>query len=584
MKSKMSFFDPTLLKKNVSRFAPAWALLLVFQILTGPLALLRALPSLGSADLHRSLALDHLENAIDLGVPTAAFFALLFAGLVFMYLHGTRAAYMMHAFPMTRNCLFVTNALSGLLFYLVPSLLSTLLSQAVLLARGVPGCEGALWATLGLWILQYLLFYGLAVFTMHISGNSIIAVLSYGALNFIFAALPSLILLLVKQYFKGFDYDLPEEILRLAPFIGMLREGSVPLYLVYGAAGLVLLALAWLHYRYRQVERAGDPMAFGWARVAFRLLFTLCCALGLGWVLAAFFGLLEDGRNPVFLPYALLGCFLGWFGATMMLQRSVKVFRKGRVWLGFAACAAVLSLFVLGLKFDLLGVQKKVPEAARVESVELWTQGNYGEKGTDCIRLTQAADIETVRAYHQLAIEQGRNRNNDLFSDNYYGGGVHILYHLSDGSTLRRVYDGYFSGSAREIEALGELEALYHRPDIAEAWYREHLPESFWRVTLEGIEDWEIDADGTKNYGTRERICRDPKALRDAVLADARAGRLPVVNSLVRSRYSQENGGREEMPYLYLAFELSDNSGRFMGEYLQIPITDTAVETIALFE
>ena len=27
MKSKMSFFDPTLLKKNVSRFAPAWALL-----------------------------------------------------------------------------------------------------------------------------------------------------------------------------------------------------------------------------------------------------------------------------------------------------------------------------------------------------------------------------------------------------------------------------------------------------------------------------------------------------------------------------------------------------------------------------
>ena len=27
MKSKMSFFDPTLLKKNVGRFAPAWALL-----------------------------------------------------------------------------------------------------------------------------------------------------------------------------------------------------------------------------------------------------------------------------------------------------------------------------------------------------------------------------------------------------------------------------------------------------------------------------------------------------------------------------------------------------------------------------
>lgn len=594
MKSKMSFFDPTLLKKNVGRFAPAWAILLVFWVLTGPLALLREL-DLHPRDGRRMEALLHFERQAGYGVILAFFAALIFAALVFKYLHRTRSAYMMHAFPMTRSCLFITNAVSGLLFWLVPALLNVLLYLAVLGAMGVTGCGGALWGMLGKWILQYLFFYGLAVFTMHIAGSTVIAVLSYGALNFICLLLPLLVLLLISAYFRGFDYSVPESILRLSPVVALLtdEQAAPTLRWVYAAVGLGLLALAWLHYRFRQTERAGDPMAFAWARIAFRVVFTLCCALGLGWVLAAFFGLLgSDGETPVFLPYCLLGCVWGWFGSSMMVERTVKVFKKKSVWLGFAAFAGVLCLFVLGLKFDLLGFQRRVPETARVESVELWTNGDYDGRGTDLISLTETEDVEAVRAFHRQAIQSGWSEQaglRQLFSDSYYNHNIHILYHLSDGSTLRRVYNADYPASQGERDAVQALAALYRDPEIAAAWYEKTLPERFTRLTLSGVTDrvYNEENDMYEN-GWEERACKKPAALKAAVLADAAAGRLPIVNFLLL--YSPMHGDYDYSGWseLNLCYEYranwTDDGGYTDYWYLQIPIVKTATETLKLFE
>ena len=47
MKSKMSFFDPTLLKKNIGRFAPAWAILQVAMFLAFPMSLMLELQPRG---------------------------------------------------------------------------------------------------------------------------------------------------------------------------------------------------------------------------------------------------------------------------------------------------------------------------------------------------------------------------------------------------------------------------------------------------------------------------------------------------------------------------------------------------------
>ena len=587
MKSKMSFFDPTLLKKNISRFAPAWAILTLALFLALPLPLLRRLGERWDSSTERFDNLQRIleEDLLPVGVVFACFAGLLFAVLVFKYLHSARAAYMMHAFPMTRRCQFITNAVSGLLFWLVPCLFIGLCAQGILAANGVGGLGGTLWGLLGKWLLAFLLFYGLAVFAMHLSGRTVIAVLSYGAFNFIFLYLPMFILMLVGCYFKGFDYTLSDKLLRLAPLGAMLTDSdNWVLYAVYGVVGIGLLVLARVLYRFRQIERAGDAMVYGWARVAFRLLFTLCCTLGLGWLLAEIFEATLNGSR-VFLPYALIGCVLGWFGASMMLERTVKVFKNKKIWLGFAAFAGVLVLTVLCLKYDLLGFQRRIPEASKVESVEIWTRDDadgYGSFPADRIRLTEAADVETVLAAHEKALEHAdANRNfTELFDGSSYDT-VHICYHLSGGGTLRRAYqlnlnDGYT-----------KLAALYSRPETAETWYAEVLPETFDLVLLEGKREETVDESGMVSVGYEDLECRDPAALREAVLADAAAGRLPIVNFLTLNAELYENAFCEGRGYLYssdlqLWFEFS-RSARGSFYDFAIPITESATETIKLF-
>ena len=572
MKSKMSFFDPTLLKKNISRFSPAWAILLVGMFLAFPLTLLETLANT-TRDVRKEVAIDHINGCVTGGVIVAIFAALIFAALVFKYLHGTKAAYMMHAFPMTRTCLFVTNTVSGLLFYLVPALLTTLCCLGVLAARGVNGCDGMVWGMFLRWTLQYLFFYGLAVFTMHISGNSVIGVLSYAALNFILLLIPVLVLLLIGCYFYGFDYEIPMTMLRLAPVIGMIieKENVLGLTAIYAAVGVALTVLAWVHYRSRHVERAGDAMVYSWARIAFRLVFTFCCTLGLGWFLAAFFSLFTDDRT-IFLPYALLGCFLGWFGSSMMLERTVKVFKNKKIWLGFAAFAAVLVLVTAGLKYDLLGLQRRVPETASVETVEIWTDAT-GNSDSAAITVTSPAQIEQIRAVHSNAIEHrtGYDLGEGLFF-NYSWNSVHIRYHLKDGTTVQRVYE------LTEDKDINAITALYADPVIAADWYDRTLPKTILSAMLYGMEDTvvEIGEDGVEYYGPDDgRNCINCSALRDAMIADAAAGRLPI--SSYYGLYWEDETGKTY-------YRLEMYSGRFSSSWDIYTIPDTATETLKLFE
>lgn len=589
MKSKMSFFDPTLLKKNLGRFAPAWALLTLALFLSLPLPLLRRIKGYGFDENAANNVLRMLgEDFLPIGVVFAFCAALLFAALVFKYLHRTRDAYMMHAFPLTRSCQFLTNAVSGLLFWIVPCLFIGLCTHGILAANGVGGCGGALWSLLGKWLLAFLCFYGIAVFTMQLSGNTVIAVLSYGALNFMFLAIPLLVLLLVGVYFKGFDYVVSENIQRLSPIIGMLTGedyAASSLLWVYGGVGLALLVLSWVLYRFRHVERAGDAMVYPWARVAFRLLFTLCVTLGFGWVLASIFGLIGNGgKGDGFLPFALIGCVLGWFGASMMLERTVKVFRNKKVWLGFAAFAGVLVLTVFCLKYDVLGFQRRIPEADQVASVEIWTTGGYGEPGTDCIELTAPEDIELVRAWHARAVQSPslEHSRRDLFGYDSYDD-IHVLYHLRDGGTLRRVYEVPIQSMNEDF---ADLSALYCRPDIVAAWYEKNLPqqpERYARVTLYGVTEHEYGPGWQEFMGGQELDCKDKSALRAAILADAAADRLPIMNFLTQGAYF-DAGELVARDYeeLYLCFEGREREDQPL-RYFQIPIASSAEETLKLF-
>lgn len=591
MKLKMSFFDWNLLKKNVSRFAPVWILLLLFEFLIGPRMLFRSLENAKQVWRY-DRAVQYLTDMTEIAGPLLAIFcAILIAGLLFKYLHNTRVGYMMHAFPMTRTCLLVTNAFSGLLFWLVPSLVTTLLNLLVLNILGVHNCNGLVFTMLGKWMLQYLCFYGIAVFAMMLSGSTVIAVLSYGALNFLFMFLPILFLMVASLFFRGLDYTLEEGIGRLSPIVGMLIENNYSrpadqhpaLLWIYAAVGLVLLVLAWVHYRYRHIERAGDSMAYGWARMAFRVVLTICACMGLGVLCVEI-----TEQWDAFVPYSLLGCFLGWFGSSMMTERSVKVFRNKKVWMGFGISAAVLVIVVLGLRFDVLGWQHRIPKTEAVESVEIWT----GYMDDNHIMLTSPDDVELIRGIHQEILNDNETSWREMENPfrSYYGSDtIHICYHLAGGGTLRRVYH------EMPEKTQTTLENLYSRPEICTQWYADHIPEDIKGAdayvyftfpqdeipeVLAGIDESEFDS--VFEYGkwcyaySLDMYCMNPKALRSAILADAAAGRLRIPGS---TTYTYD---KQQIIYNIVIERKPDANGNI--DYFPLDIPETATETLALFK
>ena len=106
MKSRTSFFDATVFKKNFTRFAPAWILY--------TLGLLMCLMLLTSGPNY--FFPDNLSESLMLMPIAGAVFALLCALLLFGDLFNSRMCYALHAMPQRRETYFITHWVTGLTF------------------------------------------------------------------------------------------------------------------------------------------------------------------------------------------------------------------------------------------------------------------------------------------------------------------------------------------------------------------------------------------------------------------------------------------------------------------------------------
>ncbi len=568
MKSRTSLCNVTLLKKNVRRFAPLWGMFAFVLLLIGPFYLLRNGYEISHiyGEFGKSSFLRNYFSVIgDAGCPILFFYALLCAAVCFKYLHKTKSAYMMHAFPMTRDCQFVTNLISGLLFFAVPTLAMGVLDYLVIVLNGGREAFALIPEMLAKWGLQYLFFYGAAVFCMVLSGRTVIAVLSYGALNVIGWFLPAVIQeSLVEPMFAGYvghDFTALSPIIRLSDSGTALNEAYV---YVYAAIGVLLTAAAWLHYRLRHMERAGDAMAYGWAKPVFAVLFALCFGLGFGNILALIFS--SELAGYVF--WLLFGVCLGWVFAQMMLRRTVRVW-KGKHWAGLAALLGVLLCLVLCLRYDVLGWQKRVPDLGQISSVEVSTHEEDWRGAADVIEITKPEDVELVRAMHGKAIASNAKspKRGGIFSSySFYGDGrLYLTYHLKNGGTLKRAY---YVGDLNTL--LPEGCTLYGKAEYALQYYSELIPVSFEYAELMISGKYLPYQDPEEEDSQLHLPKQDFGALRDAILEDARTGRLPISNQFT-------DNGKESDWYYELTIVRSD------GRHVVLELPTSASGTLAVF-
>ncbi len=549
MKSRISFFDATVFRKNLTRFAPCWAI----YTLCAFLALFMV--AVSASHLSRDL----VECAQLMCIVTPCY-ALLVAQLLFGDLYNARMCNALHALPLRRETWLGTNLISGLAFHLIPTGAMALAAWLLLNPFGGNGDCVAAWYWFAAVNLQYLCFYGIAVFSALCVGSRFAQAVVYGILNLLSALAGWLIQTIYEPMFFGVFLEL-DAFAWFSPMIHMIEEPflianvidgqhwSVPYssailvtetrleetlvfargdgfwwYFGYAAAGIGLMALAFRLYRRRNLESAGDFIAVRPLEPVFLLVYSLCLGAVFHFFSDEFFNM--DG--PVLLYFGLV---LGWFTGRMLLERTVRVFRRKNFFQA-AALVGVLTLTMLAAFWDPMGIESWVPEPETVDHVTV-SDSYYGTYGRT-VHLDTPEEIEKITQLHQRTLDAYYARladgeasygsqspvaiTEEISKEDYENLDISFActlhYQLKNGQEKDRHYYVRLAGEDYQFfrQLFSSPEAVFGYDEDVEQFLQANAYVNFSNTY-----------DGTENAFSTEK---DRRSLYEALMADCRAGTL----------------------------------------------------------
>ena len=482
MRSKTSCFNGTLFRKNLSRYWPLWGLA-SFGGALFPLAMLVNLLHSGFDFWTPLETTQAYYNVLSYGVPVISIvYAVLCAMAVWNYLYNARSVGLMHTLPIRREGLFVTNVLSGLVMMAIPYAVTGVLIVLVSLLYGGFEPVGVLVTILGV-AGESIFFFGLATFCAFIVGNVFMLPALYGLLNFLAVLTDFTLNLLAQGFCFGLNSSYSGTVEWLSPVVYLMQQiyadctyeqqlaSSGPygqqyetsvltgvklvngwLIAVYAAVGVVLMVLAWLMYRRRRSESAGDVVAVGWMKPVFRYGCAAYSAILGGRLLyALLWDSFQNGRYFTVLPMILCmiaGGAVGYYAASMLLAKTPRVFKT--TWKGMLAVALGCAALCGAMKCDLFGVVRRVPALDGIKTLQIYAaDSNY--------YLTPGQDdalIEEVRALHQAIINDkdyaltAASAASEACTDRealYAYTTVRFTYTLNSGLKVERQYDLYLT-------------------------------------------------------------------------------------------------------------------------------------------
>ncbi|MDE7244602.1 MAG: ABC transporter permease [Oscillospiraceae bacterium] len=579
MQSKRSFFNRTLFLKNLSRFWPLWGGVSIAGALFPLYLILNLLVDPSMRPDGAELAEMLYELATHFAPIFVFLYAILCAMLVWGYLYSPRAVGLMHTLPVDRTCLFVTSTLSGLAMTVIPFVAVGGMIVLISLLWGFISPVAILYTVFAVLCLISL-FFGIATFCAMITGHTAALPVLYLLVNFLAFILEALTGLLTQFFMLGVSRIETHTLQFLSPlvqimdkfrtvsvyddsypftqlsgsarltavtdtygdgslrYIGLEGLGTVALY---GLAGLVLLALAWLLYQKRRSESAGDVAAFAPLRPVLRFGIAALSAMSLGLLLYYLFWetLVESKLNILasFIPlvfFMAVGGLIGYYVSSMLLEKSLRVFR-GSLKGAAIVCAGVLVLCTV-LKLDPFRMVDRIPSLEEIESVNLYAAGTdlYYTTGTADGQLVvgQILDLHRTILDHKDEISALTWEDYNRIWDEVYDGpdsesnvattNCHIDYRLKNGGSISRSYtfisvrpnpDGPDSVN-------GKLDTLLTSEPVRLDQVR--VPED---GTLLRIEVYGSFNNYSDDGSAREDS--DTKRIYDALLLDAKNGSIP---------------------------------------------------------
>lgn len=457
MQSKISYFNKTIFKKNITHYWPIWfgyLLVCLFEIPFGIYVSSRDVfyyTGLTPEELIEERTRSFVGLANSVMSPVLVFVvALIVAMAMFSYLHNSKSANMIHSLPVRREELFFTNYISGLLFMAVPQTVATLIGVFVCAAVGITELQYLMIAflySLG----NMVFFYSFAVFVGMLTGQLLALPVYYFILNFLEIMMEAIVKVVMSGICFGVDgMDQLSRLLVLSPIYFLTEKTGIRVsclddggygyevmggkyVLAYFLVSFVLLALSLFAYKKRKIESAGDMISICWLKPVFRWCVTVCGALIGGMIFGQIFqGTVSGSREfVIILVSAILIGAVSFFIAEMFLEKKFKVFKKKRFYELGIGSVMIVAAFLL-LEFDAFGIESRTPDVSEVEMASL----DYSS-----LLLTDEDDIQELIDIHKEIVSHKKeieaytaDRTNDSYETS-------IVYKLKDGSKLCRYYN-----------------------------------------------------------------------------------------------------------------------------------------------
>ncbi len=603
MQSKTSFFNRTLFKKNLSRtwlLGLIWFLILFYESCL-PLVLARFDRSPDSlAAFGSDYVLANTLSAMNGSVSCSIFVAIIGAMLIFSYLYQKRDAYMMHAFPFSRKTLYFTGLSALALVMLLPVLLNTGCLLLLSLTSGAGQLQlifYAAWVQIGACVI----FAGIAMFTLMISGQGITTILFYFIFNSMFMLMEYIIRIFVSVLMFGLDnFSDGCSLKMLTPLLNIVDNCGISLnaewsekgdellsystelqggriIAIYILAGIFLMGLGYLLYCRKKMETVHEFITIPLMKWIFQI--------GISFFVSLFMAVFTISMVQNIFPYSYKGYFLSaivlsifygviiFYAAQMLIKRSTRVFEKKTARYCMIYSLAALA-FLLTFRFDLWHLESYVPEASQVE----WAgfEGNYIQVYTD------EENIEKLLELHKGILADKKEMREMTFSQNptQY---ISIRYKLKNGKVIYRYY-AFEESNEGKSSLYQELQEKFLELANDPENIKEHILGNIWdscEVTDLSVEAIDEEEDNSEKIGDLSSLGREEKkaayeAIYEAVLKDIDEG-----NMLQESFETEENTVNSQLHLLLTDPKVSYSSD--VGIYYDYAAEDSATHSIDIY-
>lgn len=459
MKSKISFFNAGLFRSTLRRFWPLWIIHFAGWLLFLPvLTLMNNLGPNKSTNFIFAIC----ENAVFASSVVAFIMAILAAMAVFSFMYSSRSTGLIASLPVRREAIFGSAWLGGVFAVLASNLVIALLTFLFSLGANINTALAfkAAFTWLGVYSMQFILFYGIASLTAVMTGSIAVLPILYIIFNFLAVGMETIIRLDFSCLIWGMSnvsFDcvldfLSPLVYMLENFTPVLKYNTPYAYDTYGLAlqtnecisftfnhwlpsaiyfvvGLVFSAAALMIFRKRRMESAGDVVAVRCMHPVFKYGVTVCSALCGGLLLyTVLFALFESRSASVFIMILsmIIFAFIGYFGAKMLLEKSFHVFRGS--WVGFIVVCCLCAVFTLCCDLDVCGIGAYVPKEGSIKSITVYQTGSVEDP----------AIIENYRQLHEKIVSYKDEYEHIVYSDDTES--IMFEYKLKNGRTVSREY------------------------------------------------------------------------------------------------------------------------------------------------